>query len=97
MTDASDQVALRSLEDQHLMARVPDDLPSNGVPGSTAEKKDESGEVIQRRFYDPDGKAEKNIDWGHDHLGDGEPHAHDWDWSKKPARQRPRPLNPGEL
>jgi hypothetical protein len=78
------------------MGRSPDDLPSHGPPGSRAEKKDDAGNVIQRRYYDSGGRAEKNIDWGHDHQGDGDPHAHDWDWSKQPARQAPRPLAPGE-
>ena len=78
------------------MARDPGDLPSNGPPGGILEKKDSSGGIIQRRYYDSTGKAEKNIDWGHDHLGCGDPHAHDWDWSRVPARQPARPLKPGE-
>ena len=78
------------------MGRGPDDLLSTGAPGGTAEKRDDAGNLIQRRYYDAKGQARKNIDWGHDHSGDGDPHAHDWDWSKKPARQGPRPLEPGE-
>jgi hypothetical protein len=78
------------------MGRSPDDLPSNGTRGGTVEKKDGGGNVIQRRHYDSIGQAEKNIDWGHDYEGVGDPHAHDWDWSKKPARQRARALKPGE-
>jgi hypothetical protein len=42
-----------------------------------------------------DGKAVKDIDRGHDH-GAGDPHAHDWDWTKKPPRQAGRPLTPEE-
>jgi len=34
-------------------------------------------------------------DKGHDH-GAGDPHAHDWDWSKKPPRQPGRSLTPEE-
>lgn len=34
-------------------------------------------------------------DFGHDH-GAGDPHAHDWDWSKIPPRQPGRPIAPGE-
>ncbi|OYV96170.1 MAG: hypothetical protein B7Z73_01180 [Planctomycetia bacterium 21-64-5] len=78
------------------MARSPDDLPATGTPGSTGEKRDANGNVIQRRFYGLDGRAVKNIDYGHDHIGAGDPHAHDWDWSKKPARRPARALRPGE-
>lgn len=34
------------------------------------------------REYGPHGRAKKDYDFGHDHGG-GDPHAHDWDWSKK--------------
>jgi RHS repeat-associated protein len=47
------------------------------------------------RTYGPDGRAVKDVDRGHDH-GAGDPHAHDWDWSKTPARQPGRPLTPDE-
>jgi RHS repeat-associated protein len=47
------------------------------------------------RSYGPDGRAVKDIDKGHDH-GAGDPHAHDWDWSKNPPRQPGRPLTPDE-
>jgi len=55
-------------------------------------KKDANGKIVQRRFYGADGRAAKNIDYGHDHAGIGDPHAHDWDWSKI----SPRALRPGE-
>lgn len=72
------------------------DLPSKAAPNSVAKKKDATGKVIQKRFFGPDGRAEKNIDYGHDHTGVGDPHAHDWDWTKTPPRQPPRPLKAGE-
>jgi hypothetical protein len=78
------------------MGRSTDDLPSRGTPGGTAEKLDGRGKVIQRRSFGPDGRAAKNIDYGHDHTGIGDPHAHDWDWSKPAPRQPPRALKPGE-
>ena len=78
------------------MPRGPRDLPSSGTPNGTAEKLDDLGNVVQKRFYATDGRAAKNIDYGHDHAGVGDPHAHDWDWSKTPPRQPPRALNPGE-
>jgi hypothetical protein len=79
------------------MPRSSADLPSTGPPDSTAEKKDASGNIIQRRYYGSDGRAVKNIDYGHDHAGVGDPHAHDWDWTQpKRKRQPPRALRPGE-
>jgi hypothetical protein len=79
------------------MPRSSNDLPSSGSPNSTAEKKDSAGNIIQRRYYGPDGRAQKNIDYGHDHTGMGDPHAHDWDWTlPKKKRRPPRALKPGE-
>jgi len=48
------------------------------------------------RQYDEEGKATKDIDRGHDH-GAGDPHVHDWDWSKGPPRGPGRPPKPGEF
>lgn len=79
------------------MARSSGDLPSHGPPDSIAEKKDEHGNIVQRRHYGSDGRALKNIDYGHDHTGIGDPHAHDWDWNQpKEKRLLPRTLQPGE-
>ncbi len=77
------------------MMRSPQDLPMLGPPNGTRNKV-VSGKTIQIRHYGSDGRATKNIDYGHDHTGAGDPHAHDWDWSKKPARQGARRLEPGE-
>ena len=71
-------------------------LPATGPPNSSQERRGESGQMIQRRYYDGDGRAVKNLDYDHDYEGAGRPHAHDWDWTKKPPRQRARPLIPGE-
>jgi hypothetical protein len=60
-----------------IMAGHFGDLPSHGPPDGTAEKTDAAGNIIQRRFYGPDGRATKNIDYGHNHAGVGDPHAHD--------------------
>ena len=78
------------------MARSIQDLPSQGTPNGFAEKQDGHGSLIQRRYYGPDGRAVKNIDHGHDHTGVGDPHAHDWDWTKAAPRQGPRALLLGE-
>ena len=80
----------------------PGDLPARGRPNSSESvDKGNGGGTI--RDYGPDGRAKTDYDFGHDHptranpQGAGDPHAHDWDWSK-PSRERqpPRPLRPGE-
>lgn len=70
------------------------DLPGSAEPNSTAVKDSGDGRG-QIREYGPDGRAKVDHDFGHDH-GAGDPHAHDWNWSKTPPRQEGRPLNPGE-
>jgi hypothetical protein len=72
------------------------DLPTKGSPNSSRERRDEQGNIAQRRYYDGDGKAIVNIDYDHDH-GAGKPHAHDWDWSQDPPIRLPgRPLTAAE-
>ena len=71
-------------------------LPAFGTPNSTETLRDAGGNLIQTRQYNDQGKATKNIDYGHDHSGAGDPHVHDWDWSKNPPRQPPRPMKEGE-
>ncbi|MGI8982152.1 MAG: polymorphic toxin type 24 domain-containing protein [Pirellulaceae bacterium] len=78
------------------MARSSGDLSSNGTPNTVAEKRDSDGQLIQKRYYGSDGRAIKNIDYGHDHAGVGDPHAHDWNWSQVPPRQPARALKAGE-
>jgi hypothetical protein len=72
------------------------DLPAKGKPNSTAVKEKGDGVNGQIREYGPDGRAVKDLDLGHDYEGAGDPHAHDWDWTKIPPRQPARPLKPGE-
>jgi hypothetical protein len=64
------------------------DLPTTGNPNTSREKRDENGQVIQRRYYGKDGKAIINIDYDHDH-GAGTPHGHDWDWEQDPPVRLP--------
>jgi hypothetical protein len=71
------------------------DLPAKGKPNSS-DARDHGEGKGQIRDYGADGRAKTDYDFGHDHTGVGDPHAHDWDWSKKPPRQPPRPLFPGE-
>ena len=78
------------------MGRSQQDLPSRGTPGGSAEKRDGNGNLLQVRYYGDDGRAQKDVDYGHDHTGAGDPHVHDWDWTKTPPRQQPRPPKAGE-
>jgi hypothetical protein len=70
-------------------------LPHTWNPNSSLTEYDRNGQRVRRRFYDGDGRAIKNIDYL-PHHGHPVPHAHDWDWSRDPARQPARPLKPGE-
>lgn len=64
------------------------ELPTTGSPNSSTERRNEKGEIVQRRHYGADGPAIINIDFDHDH-GAGQPHAHDWDWSQDPPVRLP--------
>jgi hypothetical protein len=68
--------------------------PATGTPDTTVTLPGQGGNSTDRT-YGPDGRAVKDVDSGHDH-GAGDPHAHDWDWSKTPPRQPGRPLTPDE-
>ena len=70
-------------------------LPVHGGPpnGSLSEEDGKGNGKI--RCYDGNGDAATDYDFGHNH-GAGDPHGHDWDWSKNPPRQPGRPLKPGE-
>lgn len=72
-------------------------LPKEGEPNST-DVIDRGGGRGQIRDYGPDGRAKKDFDFGHDHHGVGDPHAHDWDWTKPPKEWRgpPRPIRDDE-
>src|SRR6266508_2430021 len=53
------------------------------------------------RDFGPDGRATHDVDYGHNHPPDypGDPHVHDWDWSRpdNPRRSPGRPPRPGEV
>jgi hypothetical protein len=69
--------------------------PAKGEPGSTVVIPTPTGKTV--REYGPDGKAVKDIDYGHDH-GAGDSHVHDWDWTgPKSIRGPGRPPRPGEV
>lgn len=56
------------------------DLKIYGVPNTRIDLYDENDELIQQRWYGPDGRVIWDRDWKH---GGGEhewPHDHYWDW-----------------
>lgn len=65
-------------------------LPVEGeTPDPVTEQYDKSGKLIRRRYYDGDGKVEKDIDYT-DHNNPKKhpqvPHEHKWTWEKgKPS------------
>jgi hypothetical protein len=71
--------------------------PSHGEPDSTQTFPSPEGGTTERE-YGHDGEAVKDIDRGHDH-GAGDPHIHDWDWTKSDGEKRGpgRPPNPREI
>lgn len=65
------------------------DLKAIGTPNTREDLYNEDGELLQQRWFGPDGKAILNRDWKHKNKG-GEhkfPHDHKWDWNKTPPRQ----------
>jgi RHS repeat-associated protein len=75
----------------------PKRTPAQGQPpGSRQTYPDpKTGGKTVRDFGD-DGRAKTDYDYGHPDHGAGDPHAHDWDWSKPDPRQPGRPLTPDE-
>lgn len=64
-------------------------LPTHGAPNSSVDRVDKKGNVIQRRFYDKNGRATKDIDFtdhGNPKKHPKVPHEHRWDWTKKDPR-----------
>jgi hypothetical protein len=72
-------------------------LPWFGPRNGSLARDDGNGKG-QIRDYGPDGRPKTDFDFGHDHTGAGDPHAHDFDHSKQPrdARSEPRPIRPNE-
>ena len=70
-------------------------LPVEGEPNSSQELYDDDGELKQKRYYGPDGKATEDIDYKHQNSHENHefPHKHTWDWSKKRPRSKPFPYN----
>jgi len=66
-------------------------LPVSGEGGYTSKDLVKDGQLVQRRYYDGEGKADMDIDYT-DHGNPGQhpkvPHRHDWYWppSGPPSR-----------
>jgi len=74
--------------EKHKVEKDKSSLPAKGEPNSSTDLLNPDGTVKQRRYYGPDGKAEKDIDFNHTDDGTHEfPHDHNWNWDKNPPRQ----------
>lgn len=105
--DGARRIAATALRNKIRGTRTKNRLPEGkgkddlGPPSKRLEKRNpQTKELQQTRDYDENGKPKKNIDYGHDHNGTGDPHAHDWtyesDQAPNPTRGPARPLQPGE-
>jgi hypothetical protein len=67
--------------------RLPEGKNGNNGPenGTIIDIDYYSRKIKQIRTYDSGGKPIKDIDFGHDHNGAGDPHAHDWDYLEEKA------------
>ena len=66
-------------------------LPKLSFPNNTLRRFDEqTGEIKQIRKYDKNGQPLIDIDFGHNHNGSGDPHAHDWIYKGKNAPNKSR-------
>lgn len=74
-----------------LKSRLPEG--KNGVlgpqNGTLTKTNPQTGDIIQIRAYDGEGKPVLDIDFGHDHADVGDPHAHDWYY---PSEQSPNKI-----
>jgi RHS repeat-associated protein len=73
--------------------------PARGMAPNSGEWFENKPGEWTYRTYSGDGRAVTDFDWGHDHTGAGDPHAHDWDWNRPSPDQRgdPRRIQPNEL
>ncbi len=66
-------------------------LDAIGDPNTRTDLYNEQGELLQQRWYGPDGRAVLNRDWKHSDNNLKKPHKfphdHPWDWTKRKARQ----------
>ena len=63
----------------------PDSLPTEGEPNSHQDLY-KDGKLKQRRYYGPDGRAERDIDYSHPGKDHKFPYEHKWDWDAPKPR-----------
>ena len=74
-----------------LSPRKPKNLLPDGArsgkfgPKNGTLRKFENGKLTQIRSYDRNGNPVRDIDFGHNHTGTGDPHVHDWEYRGKRA------------
>lgn len=70
-------------------------LPRTGKPNSRTDRY-KNGMKVQSRWYDQNGRAERNRDYSHQgaHNNHSFPHDHKWDWNEKNGKRDPTPLPP---
>jgi hypothetical protein len=67
-------------------------LPMEGKPNSSMDRVDDSGNLIQRRYYDENGRPVRDVDFtdhGNPKQHTEVPHEHIWDWSDPNKPKRP--------
>lgn len=62
-------------------------LDRRGTPNTRTDLYNENGEIIQQRWYDPNGWAIHNRDYTHAYP---RPHDHYWNWDEEKGPQRSR-------
>ena len=65
-------------------------LKPQSEPNTRTNLYSEEGTLKQSRFYGENGKVFLDIDYAHSNADNSHkfPHYHDWDWTKKPPRQK---------
>ena len=70
--------------------------PKLSAPNTRIDYYDEqTGELLQQRWYGPDGMPIWDRDWKHNNSNQTHtfPHDHSWDWSKIPVGRPIQPQN----
>lgn len=77
-----------------IYGKVGQNIPGSFGPPNTRTDMydiDNPDELLQQRWYGPDGRNLWDRDWKHNdpHHNHTFPHDHNWDWTKPPGKQRP--------
>lgn len=78
-----------------MYGKVGQNIPGSFGPPNTRTDLyniDNPKELLQQRWYGPDGRNLWDRDWKHNdsHHNHTFPHDHYWDWAKPPGKQRPQ-------